>query len=271
MNIFTNEAFFTQQIQAARRQQVIGIALIVVYFLTSCVFLFISSSALSPAVISAAYFLGLIALLTGFPLWRISTNKIKRLQATPRADQLLNVELKGLSNKYTLHHYVPADGGIIKHLLVTPTGLIVMESRDEVGPVSCTGSDRGDRWRLPGGLFARFASDKYSSSNPSQDLEVAMSRADGLLTAIGKPKVPISGFIVFTRQEDIELEECSRRAIPLDETKALVKTIVVEGESEQESTPDVDQLLTSEDRRRLNALLAPKQPAAPVKVASAQR
>src|SRR5207253_2035215 len=123
-----------------------------------------------------------------------------------------------------------------------------------------------------GGFLDRFAGDnKLSSRNPSHDLEVAMSRADGLLMSIGKPKVPISGFIIFTRQEDIELEECSRRAIPLGETKALVKVIVMESESDRESASDVEQLLTSEDRRRLNALLAPKQPVAPVKAASVQR
>src|SRR5437868_482645 len=112
MNVFTNEAFFTQQIQAARRRQAIGVVLMVFYFLTSGVFLFISGSALPPAIVSILYPLGLVALLIGFPMWRTSTSKLKRLQATPRADSLLNNELKGLNNKYALHHYVPADGGI---------------------------------------------------------------------------------------------------------------------------------------------------------------
>lgn len=270
MNIFTNEAFFTEQIQAARRRQGIGIALIAVYALSYGSYLFIPT-----AVTSLLIFVGLIACMSGIPLWRTSATKLKRLRVTPRADHLLNNELKGLNNKYTLHHYVHADGGVIKHLLVTPTGLVVMESRDEVGPVGCTGSDKGDRWKLPGGLLGRFtgagAVDKYASANPSHDLEVAMSRADGLLTTVGKPKVPISGFIVFTKQEDIELEGCSRRAIPLNETKALVRTIVMESESDRESASDVAQLLTSEDRRRLNVMLAPKQPTAPVKAASTQR
>ncbi len=266
MNIFTNEAFFTQQIQAARRRKTIGTILIVLYALSYVTYLF-PQSATTSILIS----FGLVAFTSGVPLFWLSNNNLKRLRATPRADHLLNNELKGLNNKYTLHHYVPADGGIIKHLLVTPAGLIVMASRDEVGPISCKGSDTGDKWKLPGGIFARFGSDRYASANPSHDLEAAMSRADTLLTAIGKPKVSVSGFIVFTKQEDIELEGCSRRAIPLDETKALIRAIVSESETDREVASDVGQLLTSEDRRRLNTLLAPKQPIAPAKPVSAQR
>lgn len=270
MNIFTNEAFFVQQIQAARRRQALAISLIAVYFVFSIMSLTLPSSTLGSVYIWFAP-ISFISLLIGFPLWRTNSNKLKRLRATPRADQLLNNELKGLSNKYSLHHYVPASGGIIKHLLVTPNGLIVMETRDEVGPVQCKGTDRGDQWTFPGGLLVRLASDKSVSNNPSQDLEVAMSKADSLLTAIGKPQVSISGFIVFTRQDDIELNECSRRAIPLNETKALVKAIVAESDNDPEVSSDVSQLLTSEDRRRFVALVAPPPPVAPAKPASAQR
>jgi hypothetical protein len=87
-----------------------------------------------------------------------------------------------------------------------------------------------------------------------------MARADGLLAKIGKPDVSINGFIVFTRQEDFEMQGCSRRAIPLDETKALVRAITLETESSRGEAAGVDQLLTNDDRRRLNEMIAPKQP-----------
>jgi hypothetical protein len=99
-----------------------------------------------------------------------------------------------------------------------------------------------------------------STRNPTADLDAQMARADGLLTKIGKPDVPVNGFIVFTRQEDFEIDECSRRAIPLAETKALVKVIVAETESDRAEAAGVDQLLTNDDRRKLNDMIAPKQP-----------
>jgi hypothetical protein len=116
---------------------------------------------------------------------------------------------------------------------------------------------------LPGGFFSRYITDGLSSRNPTADLEAEMARADDLLTKIGKPDVPINGFIVFTKQEDFEVDGCSRRAIPLDETKALVRAIVAETESDRDGAEGVDHLLTNDDRRRLNEMIAPKQPPTP--------
>ena len=261
MNVFTNEDFFNSQLRAARRQQLIGIGIIVAFLILNCALQF-GLIGLPPVIVLIIYLLGYVAVLIGFPLWTIGNNKLKKLRSAPRSDQLLNEELKGLSNKFTLHHYVPMGGGIIKHLLVTPSGLVVMESRDDIGKVNCTSSDDGDHWKLPGGFLMRFMGDGVSTRNPSADLEAAMGRADSLLSTIGKPNVPINGFIVFTRQNDLEIESSSRRAIPLDETKALVKAVVFETENDRSGEGGVTQMLTSDDRRRLNALLVPTPPPA---------
>ena len=259
MNVFTNEDHFKAQLALARRLQLIGIACIAGFVVFTCGLQILLAS-VPPELQLLIILLGYVFILLGFPLWTIGSNRIKLLNLKPRADTLITNELKGLSNKYTLHHYVSTDSGVIKHLLVGPGGLIVIDSRGDVGPVNCKSVGNEDRWRLPGGFFARYINDGLSSRNPTADLETQMAQADALLARIGKPDVPINGFIVFTKQEDFEMEGCSRRAIPLDETRALVKAIVAETESDRGEAGGVDQLLTSDDRRRLNDLIAPKQP-----------
>jgi hypothetical protein len=103
-------------------------------------------------------------------------------------------------------------------------------------------------------------------------LEGSLALARGLLEKIGKPGVQARGLIVFTRQEDLEVEGCSYPAVPLSETKGAVRHILGDLDSGRAAASgEVASLLTSEDRRRLNALLAPDKPAPPAKAASPAR
>src|SRR5207249_1011288 len=116
-------------------------------------------------------------------LMTIGKNRLKRLRSAPRADHLLNNELKGFNNKYALHHYVPAGDRIIKHLLVAPAGLVAIETRDTVGPVVCKGDSKGDRWKVRTGLFDRLGGLTSGVGNPSKDLEVALADARNILNS----------------------------------------------------------------------------------------
>src|SRR5437868_4618788 len=128
MNVFTNEDHFKAQIASARRQQLLGAACIAGFVLITCG-QWVAQTAVPPSVQVLGFFAGYVFILLGFPLWTIGGNRLKLLNVKPRADTLITGELKGLSNKYTLHHYVPAGDGIIKHLLFMPGGLVVIASR----------------------------------------------------------------------------------------------------------------------------------------------
>jgi len=265
MNVFTNENYYKEQIRQAQRLRWAGLLCLVLVFAISCSMQFWAQSS-SLLVLLAYPFLFL-----GFPLWTMGSSRVKMLKNTPRPDLLLNGELKALNNKHTMHHFPRTESGYIKHLLVSPGGLLVIESKDTTGPVSCMSSQNGDRWKDNRGMLDRVVGVRQPIGNPSADLATAMERARSLLEKIGKSNVPVKGVIVFTRQKDLELEGCSYPAFPLDETKSAVRTLLVELSGGREEVKDVEQLLTSDDRRRLNALLIPPEPPVQVKTAQAQR
>src|SRR5690242_17369703 len=137
MNIYIHEDFFKDKLSRAKRFQTIGLILIVVSFLTS----FGSFSGANTYLIFLAY----PFLLVGFPLWTMGRSVQRRLASAPHADTLLNAALRGLNNKYSLHHYIKYGDIWIHHLLITPDGVIVMNSNDAFGPVTCEGGPKGDR------------------------------------------------------------------------------------------------------------------------------
>jgi hypothetical protein len=158
-------------------------------------------------------------------------------------------------------------GKLIHHLLITPSGLIAMTSSDAVGPVGCN----GDSWRSPGGFLDRLTGTKPAIGNPTQEATAAMEAARELLSGIGKPDVRVKGLIVFTRNPEIEMDGCSYPAVPLSEIKQAIKEAQAEMEETREEGKQLDVMLTSEDRRRLNALVSPIVVAAPAKPAAARR
>jgi hypothetical protein len=266
MNIFTNENYIKEQFRKAKRLQSLGIASLVLALAISCGLTF--GLSLQPLLIILAY----PFLLAGFPLMTMGNNRLRRLRTIPRADLLLNTELKGLNNKYSLHHYVPVDGKIIKHLLVAPAGLIVLESRDATGQITCKSGPKGDQWSARVGFFEQISGNRPPLGNPSRDLEESLTQAKALLASINKPGVEARGLIVFTRQEDMEVEGCTYPALPLSEVKPAVRQVLSDlDRSHGEATGGIAGLLTSEDRRRLIARLAPDKPAVQAKPAPAAR
>jgi hypothetical protein len=265
LNVFTNDGYLKQQLQMARRLQWAGIASLLIVFLVSCPITF--GSQVPPYLILLAY----PFLFLGFPLFSMGNNRLKRLRRTPRPDQLLTNELKGFNNKYSLHHYVPVDGRTIMHLLVAPSGLVVMETRDATGAVSCKGGSKGDRWRMRSGMLEWLAGQRMRIGNPSVDLGAAVGQAARLLSSIGKPGVPVRALTVFVRPVELEVDGCQYPAVLLDEARTAVRSLLADMESDREGGSSVDVMLTSEDRRRINTQLAPAKPTATARPASAQR
>src|SRR4051794_11518872 len=163
MNVFTNENYFKEKMQSAKRLQLIGYACFAVVLVISCLLFLLNIQSL---IILLAY----PFLLVSFPLITVANNRLKEAKKTPRVDQQLNNELKGLNNKYALHHYVPVEGKIIKHLLVSPAGLLVIETNDYPGEVTCQEGPKGDEWKVPSNTLLRLLGRRSPVGNPSQQL-----------------------------------------------------------------------------------------------------
>jgi len=250
MNIYIHEDFVKEKERRAKRLQTIGMVLIGISFLFSF------STLLGTATI--LIFLAYPFLLVGFPLWTMGRSAQRRLAASPRADTLLNTELKGLNNKYSLHHYVRYGDTWIHHLLITPSGLIVMQSSDAVGPVTCTGSDKGDKWKSPSNILDRMTGLKPPVGNVTTELNDSVAGVQEMLGKIDKPEVPVKGLVLFTRNPDVQINGCSFQGIPMNEVRQSIRDLQQEMDDQREDQRDVSTLLTSDDRRKLNTFLAPE-------------
>lgn len=254
MNVFTNEEYFAAQVRRSRLYRSLGLFSIVLSFVLSIM----TSMGLNAYLVCAAY----PFLLIGLPLWTIGRSTQRRLTTVPRPDKLMNEELKGLSNKYSLHHYPTVDGRLIKHLLVMPGGLLVMESRENPGPVGCRAAKNGDAWRAKSGFLDRMSGLNPAIGNPTADLAASIQSASKLLSEIAKTEVPVMGMVVFTRNPEITVDGCTYAAVPLDELKETVRDLQYELGSDKSEGMGVASILTTDDRRKLNALLQPPRPAA---------
>lgn len=267
MNVFTHDGHFTNQLRRARRFQLTGMALIIVSFTMSLGSFGEGSNLL---LIYLAY----PFLIIGFPLWTIGRTTSRRLKGAPRPDYLINAELKGLNDKYSLHHYVPVSGKVVPHLLVTPAGVIVMVTSDAVGAITCRGGQGVDRWRSESNFLDRLTGLKPAVGNPSIELSRALEAAEQVVSSLGKASVPARGLVLFTRSTDVQLDNCAYAAVPLNELKVALRELqtdmgIPEDTGRQKSRAET--ILTSEDRRKLNAALSPQVAARPARPAAARR
>jgi hypothetical protein len=249
MNIFIHEDFKKEQRRQLRRRSLLGIGLFFVSFI-------LSFASLSPST-EFLIFLAYPFLLIGVPLWMSARSAERRLTAGPQADALINEQVKGLSNKYSLHHYPRVGDTWIPHLFIMPAGVLVMASNDALGPITCKGGEKGDKWHTPLNLLDRATGSKPQVGNPSLELDAQVAVARALIDSIGKTEVPVKGLVIFTRNPDIEVSGCSYGAAPVNELRSAIRDLELAMGEDREGSSDVRTILTNDDRRKLNNLLAP--------------
>jgi hypothetical protein len=252
MNIYTNDSYNAEQLARAKRLRTYGIMAVVASFAMSIL------ASYNVLFIYLAYPL----LLVGFPMWTYGRSLHRRLTQMPQAEKVLDAELKGFSNKYTLYHYANVGGQTVKHLLVMPLGVLVMESSDTAGKTTCSGKGGQDRWQNRSGWLDRLSGMNPSVGNPTRELTGSVENVRDLLAQVGKPSVPLMGLVVFTRNPEVEVDDCTFEALPVNELKDTVRGIQYELGGDRTEGADLSRILTNEDRRKLHLLLAPSFPQA---------
>jgi hypothetical protein len=91
------------------------------------------------------FYLSFASLIIGFLVSQVGIYFTNRYGRKPRPDEILNNALKGLDSKYYIYHYMSP----IPHLLVGPSGIWIILTRNQKGLVSFA---KG-RWRQQGGGF----------------------------------------------------------------------------------------------------------------------
>ncbi|HLZ07424.1 MAG TPA: nuclease-related domain-containing protein, partial [Chloroflexota bacterium] len=107
-----------------------------------------------PSSITLIAFVPWVTFLIGFILTNVGKYHTLRYGGRPRVDQALAQALKGLDSRHHLFNFVPTIPA--EHLLVTPNGLVLLETRPFFGEII----HKRDRWSRPftlKGLWDRFS------------------------------------------------------------------------------------------------------------------
>jgi hypothetical protein len=146
---------------------------------------------------SQAILVSYVALIAGYLLISIGKNYWLRFSVRPRPDEALALNLKQLDVRHVLFNYIAALP--VSHLLLTNSGLIVIETRPFVGDIQV----KGDRWGRRRGVIGwlQFLSEG-ALGNPTKDAQRGIDEVRShLVGRIGSDlaeKVPIQGLVVFT-------------------------------------------------------------------------
>jgi hypothetical protein len=154
---------------------------------------------------------------------RFARRRWPGMKTIARPDEVLERNMKGFDDKYAYFAWsLPAS-----HVLVGPSGVMVMALRSDRGKVTV----QGDRWREPfsiGRFFTVFA--REGVGNPSLELEDQIRKLRVLIDQTPVPKgenaavVPIEPVAVFLNPEmQITLENPSMAVLRADQLKDYVR------------------------------------------------
>ncbi len=89
------------------------------------------------------FLFAMMGLALGFILFNGGMQQMTRWVRSPRSDIVIDQQLKSLNDRYTLIHFPDIPGRRPDHVLVSPSGVLVMTTREVHGQLSV----KGTRWR----------------------------------------------------------------------------------------------------------------------------
>ncbi len=178
MRVVVDEDQVKRRALAAQRGIILGVALLGAAAVLS----------FNPRYVLLAY--GLIVPGVIMASWASRSGE-KWLQE-PRADQLLDKTLKGLTRGYSLYSYrLPA-----QHVLLSPASLFILNIKRQEGKISC----RGEKWHRPLTLrrLWRFLTEE-PLGNPTKEVRDEVQAMQRFVNEhLPDADVPIQSVIVFT-------------------------------------------------------------------------
>jgi hypothetical protein len=165
----------------------------------------------------------LLCLLVGFLLSQFGIYYANRWGRSPRPDEIINKNMKGLGREYTVYHFTtPAS-----HLLLGPAGLWILLPYYQGGKIIYDGK----RWRSKGGGFVRSYLRIFGQENigrPDLEAEAEIQVTERYLKRIlpeGTDIPPIRAALLFTDPRvELEAEKSPLPAMTPKDLKEFLKT-----------------------------------------------
>jgi hypothetical protein len=160
----------------------------------------------------------MVALLIGWILSQAGIYYAQRFIRSPRPDEVLDDALQKVAKDGRLYHYVlPAP-----HVLLLPTGIIVITAKYQGGNISV----EGDKWKQSGVGLRRFFGQE-GLGNPTKDAKHNVGAIAHFLkkNAPEVEEVPVAAIIVFTTKgiKNLDLKRSTIPAMHYTKIKGYLK------------------------------------------------
>jgi len=205
VQIVTNQKFIDSHVKFGRWGSTLGFLVLMGGF---------GVSFLGPEWILPSY----VCLISGFMLFTMARYNSIRYDMHPREDEVLANSLKGLDVKYRLINYT--DDLPVPHFLLSPYGIVVLETRHHWGEIV----NQGSKWRQRRSFWEALRSMAVGSlGNPSKDAQRGVEAVRRYLRErLGEEQaaqVAVEGIVVFTSPKAHVIAE--QPAVPVVAPKEL--------------------------------------------------
>jgi hypothetical protein len=162
----------------------------------------------------------LVCLILGFLLSQVGIFFGNRWGRSPRPDELLTKELKGLDDKYTLYHYITA----VSHLLVGPAGIWILAPFNQAGTI--TYDSEKNRWSQKGGNLYMKLFAQEGLGRPDQEVSTMMADLRKFIAKggaiVGLPEAQVA--LVFVNPKvEVDAQNAPIPTLALDKLKDYLR------------------------------------------------
>lgn len=231
MYIYTNEAKLKKNKKIAKWTTIAAFAILIAG----------AVAAFSPKYVTLSF----IALIIGFIASQVSISFTSKWGREPSNDAIFNVKLKGLSNNYSIYHYMDP----VEHLLVGTAGTFILMPYFQGGEIGW--DENKQRWTQKKANFFMKLFGQENLGRPDQecDANLAAVRDYFISRDIDFPEDKIHPVLVFINPQTTILENQNFKydTIPLGKLKATIANYAKEDRLSPEFIDEVTDKLPLDD------------------------
>jgi hypothetical protein len=150
------------------------------------------------------FLFAMLGLALGFILFNGGMQQMTRWARRPRSDVAIDHQLRSLNDRYTMIHYPDIPGRRPDHVLISPSGILVMTTREVHGQLSV----KGTRWRQRRSPFlSLFSMGGPQLGNPSIENDEQVKAVKEFLATENLTVEPEGAIVFVADNVEVEIED----------------------------------------------------------------
>ncbi len=170
--------------------------------------------------------LAYVGLIVGFLTFNGGMQQVARWSRKPRTDEVVDHLLSKLNDRFAVVHYPNLPGRRPDHVIVTPSGVLVLTPREVGGKIEVDGK----RWKR-NAFKQLFNLGGPQLGNPTVDVDSQVATVESFFESEGLSP-DVTGVVVFVHPEvDIEIRNPVTEIVHINELYEYVRGFGTEGTS----------------------------------------